>query len=79
MRYLLLVPTGSERACKTMLHTPDAQFHFISFFFSLALESFLKRRIKQRILKIPAAATLRHTVLHLPWNTCSRHALVCMI
>jgi hypothetical protein len=37
MRYLLPVPTGSEHACKTVFHVPDAQcsLHFGFACFSL--------------------------------------------
>jgi hypothetical protein len=38
--YLLLVPTGSERACKTIFHTPDV--HIIRVCFSLALRHILE-------------------------------------
>jgi hypothetical protein len=37
MRYLLLIPTGSERACKTMLHAPDVQCSLYFVFASLSL------------------------------------------
>jgi hypothetical protein len=47
MRYLLLVRTGSERACKTMFHDLDVQFSLHFVFASVLVAAYSKDRSRR--------------------------------